>query len=60
MDEDFSQQYNINKIDVYKSKGLANRLGVKEFPAVVIIKDGKVDQTIKHNITLQTILEAIN
>ncbi len=60
MEEDLGAQYNINKIDVYKSKGLANRLGVKEFPAVVIIKDGEIDQTIKHDISLPTILEALN
>lgn len=36
----------VNTIDVYKSTGLADRLGVKEFPTVVYIKDDAVVKTI--------------
>ncbi len=32
----------VTRIDVYKSKGLANRFGVEKFPAAVAIRDGKV------------------
>ena len=38
----------VNKVDVYKSTGIADRLGITYFPAVVITKDGVVvDKYIK-------------
>ncbi len=36
--------YCCHKVDTYKSEGLAKRLGVECCPAVVIIKDGKIDK----------------
>jgi thioredoxin reductase (NADPH) len=44
------------RVDIYKSAGIANRLGVKDFPCVVIIKDGKIHKTINDNITKDSIL----
>ncbi len=35
-------EVDVTRIDVYKSKGLANRFGVKKFPAAVAIRDGEV------------------
>jgi thioredoxin reductase (NADPH) len=29
-------------VDIYKSEGMAKRLGVEEYPAFVVIKDGKI------------------
>lgn len=43
------------RVDIYKSAGIANRLGVKDFPCVVIIKDCKVIKTINCNITKDSI-----
>lgn len=40
----------VTKVDIYKSAGIANRLGVCEAPCVVVIKDGKVCKTITNNI----------
>jgi thioredoxin reductase (NADPH) len=37
----------VTKIDIYKSAGIANRLGVDQAPCVVSIKDGKVSKIIK-------------
>ncbi|OPL07523.1 MAG: pyridine nucleotide-disulfide oxidoreductase [delta proteobacterium ML8_F1] len=37
----------INIVDVYKSTGIADRLGVKEYPCVVVVKDKKVVEVIK-------------
>ncbi len=59
MELDYKDQYYFSKIDVYKSKGLANRLGVKEYPAVAIIKDGKVDCIITENISKESLLKAL-
>lgn len=44
-----------NRIDVYKSKGLANRLGVDVFPSAVIIKDKKVVKIISDDLSKDTI-----
>jgi thioredoxin reductase (NADPH) len=38
-----------HKVDTYKSKGLAQRLGCEDCPAVVIIKDGKIYETLSDN-----------
>jgi thioredoxin reductase (NADPH) len=35
-----------HKVDTYKSQGLAKRLGIENCPAVVIIKDGKIDKVL--------------
>ncbi|WP_432407784.1 FAD-dependent oxidoreductase [Wukongibacter sp. M2B1] len=51
-------KYKVNKVDVYKSKGIANRLGISTFPSVAIIKDGQVDTIISENITEEAILSA--
>lgn len=45
-----SDGYTCINIDTYKTKGLANRLCVTEYPSVVIIKDGKVDKIISKNL----------
>lgn len=47
----------VTKVDVYKSTGIANRLGVKEFPSVVIIKDGQIDKIISNNLTEECITD---
>ncbi len=52
------EKYKVNKVDVYKSKGIANRLGISNFPSVAIIKDGQVDTIISENITEEAILSA--
>ncbi len=43
----------VTKVDVYKSAGIANRLGVNQAPCVVSIKNGKIDKVIKDNICEQ-------
>ncbi len=34
----------VNRVDIYKSSGVADRLNVTEFPAVVLTKEGKVSE----------------
>lgn len=58
MTEKHSSEYNFSKIDVYKSDGLAKRLGKTEYPYVAIIKDGKVSDFVTE-ITEDLILEAV-
>lgn len=51
--------YRVNKVDVYKSKGIANKLGISNFPAVVIIKEGQVETIISEDISEESIVSAI-
>ena len=48
--ENTYRDYCCHRIDTYKSKGIADRLGVAHCPSVVIIKDGKVEKVINNNI----------
>lgn len=47
------------RVDIYKSAGIAKRLGVSTFPSVAIIKDGKLSEVITENISEEAILNAI-
>jgi len=48
-------EYQCHKVDTYKSQGIAKRLCVKGCPSVVIIKDGKVTNTVNDYITREAI-----
>ena len=48
----------VTKVDVYKSKGLADRLGVDVIPAVVYIKDAQIADTLVSDITSEN-MEAL-
>jgi len=48
--EDLYQNYCCHRIDTYKSEGLADRLGVENYPSIVVIKDGKIEKVIDNNI----------
>lgn len=49
----------ITMVDVYKSKGMADRLDIDNFPCVAVLKNGKIDKVIYDNINEETILSAI-
>ena len=53
------QNYCCHRIDTYKSDGLAKRLGVSCCPAVVIIKDGKVEKVLSSDICKKAIEESL-
>jgi len=40
----FAERLIVNRVDVYKSSGIADRLNITEFPAVVLTVDGKVKE----------------
>ncbi len=54
-EELYKDKVKVTKVDVYKSKGLADRLGVDETPAIVYIKNGKIENTLVSGITLENI-----
>lgn len=55
MEAEYKGKMRFTKVDIYKSTGIANRLGVKEVPCVVTIKDGKIDKVISENISEEEI-----
>jgi thioredoxin reductase (NADPH) len=57
-EEMYKDKVKVTKVDVYKSKGLADRLGVDEIPAVVSIKEGKIVNTLISDITIEN-MEAL-
>lgn len=59
MEKETAGKYHFSRIDVYKSKGLAHRLGVAESPAVAIIKDGKVAKIMPGLPVQEDILKAL-
>lgn len=40
----FEDRIIVNRVDIYKSSGIADRLNVAEFPAVILTVDGKVKE----------------
>jgi thioredoxin reductase (NADPH) len=58
LSEKHNADFNFCKIDVYKSDGLAKRLGKTEYPYVAIVKDGKVAEYVT-DITADSILASV-
>ncbi|WP_418666594.1 FAD-dependent oxidoreductase [Allofournierella sp.] len=56
--EEKHPEVRVNRVDVYKSEGIARRLGVAEIPAAVYIKEGKVAGALTGTVTLES-LEAL-
>lgn len=48
-------EYQCHKVDTYKSQGIAKRLCTKGCPSVVIIKDGKITNSVHDYITREAI-----
>lgn len=46
-EEQYKDRVKVTRVDIYKSTGIANRLGVDTYPALVTTKDGKVNRIIK-------------
>ena len=53
-EEKHKGQVKVNKADVYKSNGIAVRLGVDAVPAVVAIKDGQAAGVLTEGITVES------
>jgi thioredoxin reductase (NADPH) len=47
----YSGKVRITRVDIYKSTGIANRLGVSTFPCYVTIKDGHICDVIDKNLS---------
>lgn len=60
IEETFDKKICVNRVDVYKSTGIADRLNIKDFPAVVLTKDGDVIKTLVKDFTKENILKELN
>ncbi len=52
--------YVCTPVDIYKSKGIAEKLGVDTFPCIVVVKDGKVVDKIDNDLCEGSICEALD
>ncbi|PAB60021.1 FAD-dependent oxidoreductase [Anaeromicrobium sediminis] len=60
IEEETKGQIAVSRVDVYKSKGIAERLSVDTFPSVVTTDNGKISNIIKENLTEKVIKESLN
>lgn len=62
--ESFEKKYGesirVTKVDIYKSLGIADRLGVGKFPALIFINEKKVVGVLTEDIKTETIEKLIN
>lgn len=56
---DYMGKIKVTKVDIYKSAGIANRLGINQVPCIVTIKDGKIDKVITENICEEELAASI-
>lgn len=56
---DYMGKIKVTKVDIYKSAGIANRLGINQVPCIVTIKDGKIDKVISENICEEELAASI-
>ena len=54
-EEKYKGKIKVTKVDVYKSKGLADRLNISEVPTIVYVKDKEIKNTLSGEITLDKI-----
>jgi len=55
----FEDRVIVNRVDIYKSSGIADRLNVSEFPAVVLTRQGTVQERIIGHLDSNRIIEKL-
>ncbi|PKM94550.1 MAG: pyridine nucleotide-disulfide oxidoreductase [Firmicutes bacterium HGW-Firmicutes-1] len=60
IEESFEGKLQVNRVDVYKSTGLADRLNVKEFPSIVLTKNGAVVNSLVKDLNEEAITKAVS
>ena len=56
----FEERVVVNRVDIYKSSGIADRLNVAEFPAVVLTKEGKVKERFIGRLQMTHIIDKLD
>ena len=54
-EETHAGRVKVTRVDVYKSEGIANRLGISETPCAVCIRDGQKAGTLAENISMESL-----
>lgn len=49
----------VNRVDIYKSSGIADRLNVSEFPAVILTVDGKAKERFIGHLNAKNIIDTL-
>jgi len=55
----FEGRVRVNRVDVYKSSGIADRLNVAAFPAVVLTQEGKVKERFLGHLDAEHIIDTL-
>ena len=45
LEAEISPRLSVSKVDIYKSDGIARRLGISQFPAVAMVENGRIVKT---------------
>ena len=56
----FADRIVVNRVDIYKSSGIADRLNVGEFPAVILTKEGKVKERFIGHLNADSIIKQLH
>jgi thioredoxin reductase (NADPH) len=56
----YGDAYAFVRVDIYKSTGIADRLGIKEYPSLAIVKAGKVVDIKTNNLSTKNIEDLLN
>lgn len=56
----FGDKIIVNRVDIYKSSGIADRLNVAEFPAVILTVDGKVKERFVGHLDAKHIIDTLD
>ena len=59
IEQSFNTNLVVNRVDIYKSTGIAEKLNVEQFPAAVITKNGQIVDTF-FEMNAETLTSAIN
>lgn len=54
-EKNYKNRLAVNRVDVYKSKGIADRLGITQFPAVILTVNGEVKERFIANLDAEQI-----
>lgn len=55
-EKEFPQRCKLTRVDIYKSNGIARRLGIDQVPSVALIKDGVVEKVLQGNLSREILL----
>jgi len=58
-EQDHADSVKVTKVDIYKSAGIATRLGITTVPSVAFIKDGKISGILTEDITKESLSTGI-